>query len=60
MGTQFGEAEDFGIGMVVAQTDELLDKFSTGEAGLDDEAVSEVSLSPSAPNIRANNLSFAF
>ena len=42
MGTQLGEAEDFGIGVVAAQTDELCDKFSTGESGLDDVALSEV------------------
>lgn len=42
MGAKFGETEDFGIGMVTAQTDKLCDKLFTGEAGLDDVALSEV------------------
>ena len=42
MGSQFGEAEDFGVGMVAAQADEAVDEFATGESGLDDVALSEV------------------
>ena len=42
MGAQFGEAEDWGIGVVAAtEADEAVDEFATGESGLDKEIYRE-------------------
>ena len=57
MGTQFGEAEDFGVGMVAAQADETVDEISTGEADtVDDVALSEVQTELNRPFLIAKML----
>ena len=57
MGTQFGEAEDRGIGVVATEADEAADEFSSGEAGtVDDVALSEVQTELNRPFLIAKML----